>query len=56
MRDKKYRTLWDIRAKIIKKIMDEDSSPVSVTRCYEILFGATIPREANKDGIFEIWS
>jgi|TARA_R110000787_G_scaffold169979_3_gene282698 hypothetical protein len=55
MREVEYKTMDQIQADIIKKIMDELSSPVSITRCYETLFGRTIPREANKDGIFEIW-
>ena len=55
MRKVEYKTMDQIQADIIKKIMNELSSPVSITRCYETLFGRTIPREANKDGIFEIW-
>jgi len=55
MREVEYKTMDQIQADIIKKIMDELSSPVSITRCYETLFGRTILREANKDGIFEIW-
>jgi len=54
MRKTKYKSLQQLRAEIIKKILDDNTSPVSVTRCYETLFGATIPREANKDGKFEI--
>jgi hypothetical protein len=54
MRKTNYKTLRELRAEIIKRVLDEDTPPVSITRCYETLFGATIPREANKDGKFEI--
>lgn len=54
MRQIDYKTLRQIRAEIIKKVLDDDTSPVSVTRCYETLFGRVIPREANKDGKFEV--
>ena len=56
MRKAEYKTMDQIQADIIKKIMDELSSPVSITRCYETLFGATIPREADDNGKFEIRS
>ena len=54
MRQTKYKSLQQLRAEIIKKILDDNTSPVSVTRCYETLFGRVIPREVNKDGKFEI--
>lgn len=55
MREVEHKTMEQIRADIIKKVMDEDTIPVAITRCYETLFGRTVPREADKDGIFEIW-
>ena len=56
MREIEYKTMEQIRAEIIKKVLDEDTIPVAVTRCYETLFGATIPREADNNGKFEIRS
>jgi len=57
MTDKiEYKTLQQIRAEIIKKVLDDDTIAVCITRCYETLFGATVPREADKDGKFEIRS
>tara|TARA_R100000963_G_C4608317_1_gene79584 strand:+ start:473 stop:643 length:171 start_codon:yes stop_codon:yes gene_type:complete len=56
MRKIEYKTLRQIRAEIIKKVLDDDTIAVCITRCYETLFGATVPREADKDGKFEIRS
>ena len=56
MKKTNYKTLRQIRAEIIKKVLDEDTIPVAITRCYETLFGATIPREADNNGKFEIRS
>ena len=55
MRKKEYKTLRQIRAEIIKKVLDDETVAVSITRCYETLFGVTIPKEANEDGKIEIW-
>tara|TARA_R110000824_G_scaffold122533_1_gene279816 strand:- start:249 stop:419 length:171 start_codon:yes stop_codon:yes gene_type:complete len=56
MRESKYKTLQQLRAEIIKKVLDKDTTPVNITRCYETLFGKSIPREANEDGNFAVWS
>jgi hypothetical protein len=54
MKELEYKTMKQIQLDIIKKIMNAHSSPISITRCYETLFGRTIYREANEDGVFEI--
>lgn len=54
MKKIKYKSLQQLRAEIIKKVLDQDTIPVSITRCYETLFGVLIPREADEDGKFEV--
>jgi hypothetical protein len=41
-----YKTLDEIKLDIIKRIVTDDQSPVSITRCYETLTGTLILHSA----------
>jgi hypothetical protein len=47
-RKTQYKTLDEIKIDIIKKVVT-NSSPVSITRCYETLTGSLIPHSAGED-------